>query len=163
MAGNSDHGLRYISSQSTAQILILRQQIIILPHQAFGQGVSHFLGFPYGAAAAAIGSALADVFSGYLIYAPGTFIIKGTMAAIAYLILRVCRKRSFPVTVSSVLGGIAAEAIMIGGYFVYDGLILGVGLAAAASVPGNIVQGIAGCVISAVLYSVLAKKKKGIS
>ena len=38
------------------------------------------LGPAYGFAAAGIGSALADIFSGYVIYAPATFIIKGLMA-----------------------------------------------------------------------------------
>ena len=38
------------------------------------------LGPVYGAAAAGIGSALADVFSGYIVYALATLIIKGAMA-----------------------------------------------------------------------------------
>ena len=38
----------------------------------------------YAFMAAGIGSALADVFSGYFIYAPITFLIKGLMAIIAY-------------------------------------------------------------------------------
>ena len=37
----------------------------------------------YGFFAAGIGSALADLFSGYLVYAPATFLIKGVMALIA--------------------------------------------------------------------------------
>ena len=37
----------------------------------------------YGFFAAGIGSALADIFSGYVIYAPATFVIKGAMALIA--------------------------------------------------------------------------------
>lgn len=39
------------------------------------------LGPVYGAAAAGIGSAMADVISGYIVYAPATLIIKGLMAA----------------------------------------------------------------------------------
>ena len=38
----------------------------------------------YGFLAAGIGSALADMFSGYIIYAPATFAIKGCMALIAF-------------------------------------------------------------------------------
>ena len=37
----------------------------------------------YGFFAAGLGSALADVLSGYVIYAPATFVIKGLMALIA--------------------------------------------------------------------------------
>lgn len=45
------------------------------------------------------------------------------------------------------VSGIVGEAIMVVGYFFYASLILGKGLAAAASIPGNIVQGIAGIAI----------------
>ena len=43
-----------------------------------------FLSPLYGFLAAGLGSALADVFSGYVTYAPATFVIKGIMALIAY-------------------------------------------------------------------------------
>ncbi len=119
------------------------------------------LGFPYGAAAAGIGSALADLFTGYLHYAPGTFLIKGAMAVAAGLIFRACRRRAASVTVSSVLAGIAAEGIMVLGYFLYAWLLLGKGLAAASSIPGNAVQGIVGCMIAAVLCTVLGKTHVG--
>ena len=38
----------------------------------------------YGFLSAGLGSALADLFSGYVIYAPATFIIKGCMALMAF-------------------------------------------------------------------------------
>ena len=39
----------------------------------------------YGFLAAGLGSAMADIFSGYMMYAPATFVIKGLMAVIAYV------------------------------------------------------------------------------
>ena len=42
----------------------------------------------YGFFAAGLGSALADLFSGYVIYAPATFVIKGVMALIAFVCLK---------------------------------------------------------------------------
>ena len=45
------------------------------------------LGPVYGAAAGAIGSLLADIFTGYLAYAPVTLVVKGLMAALASLLL----------------------------------------------------------------------------
>ena len=50
------------------------------------------LGPLYGGAAAGIGSALADLLSGYAHYVPGTFAIKFLMAAAAALILRAMTK-----------------------------------------------------------------------
>ena len=46
----------------------------------------------YGFLAAGIGSALADLFSGYVVYAPVTFAIKGIMALAAWYI---CTRRTF--------------------------------------------------------------------
>ena len=72
----------------------------------------------YGFLAAGIGSALADVFSGYIIYAPATFVIKGLMALAAYLIFKTLNTK-LKVTYSRVIGGIIAEIIMVLGYFLF--------------------------------------------
>jgi ECF transporter S component (folate family) len=110
------------------------------------------LGPLYGGAAAGIGSALADLLSGYAHYVPGTFAIKFLMAAAAALILRAMTKKA----PSAML---AAEVIMVLGYFAYASLWLGKGLAAAASIPGNIVQGVFGLVAATVVYTVLSRSR----
>ena len=97
------------------------------------------LGPWYGAAAAGIGSMLVDLLSGYGHYVPGTLIIKGVDALAAALIFRAMGRSKTALLVSGIVG----EIIMVVGYFFYASLILGKGLAAAASIPGNIVQGIA--------------------
>ena len=100
------------------------------------------LGPLYGGAAAGTGSMLADLLSGYPHYAPGTFVIKLFMAAAAGLLFRALRRegrvRLLP---AQLVSGALAEALMVAGYFGYACLWLGKGLAAAASVPGNVVQG----------------------
>lgn len=111
------------------------------------------LGPVYGAAAGGIGSMLADIFSGYAHYAPGTLIIKAVMAFVAAIIFKQLKNK----TLSSVLGAIAAEVIMVLGYFAYAGMLLGKGIAAAASIPGNLVQAAVGIVVSVVLYFALEK------
>ena len=52
-------------------------------------------------------------------------------------------------------GGAAAEIIMVLGYFGYASLWLGKGLAAAASIPGNLVQGVFGIAAGVAVYAVL--------
>ena len=96
---------------------------------------------------------LADIFSGYAHYAPGTLIIKAVMAFVAAIIFKQLKNK----TLSSVLGAVAAEAIMVLGYFAYAGMLLGKGIAAAASIPGNLVQAAVGIVVSVVLYFALEK------
>ena len=48
---------------------------------------------------------------------------------------------------------------MVLGYFAYASLWLGKGLAAAASIPGNIVQGVFGLVAATVVYTVLSRSR----
>ena len=52
------------------------------------------LGPVYGGAAAGIGSALADIITGYAYYAPGTLVIKAAIAAVAALLARSLARRA---------------------------------------------------------------------
>ena len=101
---------------------------------------------------ASLGSALADVLSGCAYYAPGTLVIKGTMALIAFLMMRRSKNKS----VSAIVSAAAAEAVMIIGYFGYSVLLLGKALAAALdSVPHNAVQALVCSVVAVILYKVI--------
>lgn len=120
------------------------------------------LGPLYGGAAAGIGSALADLLSGYAHYVPGTFAIKLVMAVAAALIFRAATKKGLSassVLLGQIVGGVVAEVIMVLGYFAYASLWLDKGLAAAASIPGNIVQGVFGLVAATVVYTVLSRSR----
>ncbi len=115
------------------------------------------LGPVYGGAAAGVGSMLADLMSGYPHYAPGTFVVKLAMAAAAALLLRLLRPGTGRLLPALAVSGLAAEALMVAGYFGYACLWLGKGLAAAASIPGNIVQGAFGLAAAAALYTALSR------
>lgn len=115
-----------------------------------------------GAAAGGIGSMLADIITGYAYYAPGTLIIKAVMALAAGLIFRAVAGRNgrgSKALAARLIGGVVAEAIMVLGYFAYAGVILGNGIGAAASIPGNLVQAAFGLVAAVVLVQVLEKAK----
>lgn len=115
------------------------------------------LGPVYGFAAGGIGSALADLFSGYAHYIPGTFFIKGMIAAAAALIARAVIKKAPKLRLLGFAAGAAVgETIMIFGYFGYAALLLGKGFGAWASVPGNIVQGAFGAVVGTVIIQVFS-------
>ena len=101
---------------------------------------------------------LVDLLSGYGHYVPGTIIIKGVDAMAAALIFRALGRGKTGMLVSGIVG----ETIMVLGYFFYASLILGKGLAAAASIPGNIVQGIAGIAIGMALAILLQKSKSSV-
>ena len=113
------------------------------------------LGPWYGFAAGGIGSMLADLFLGYGHYAPGTFVIKGLVALIAALVYEKLGRSP----AARIASGVVGEIVMVLGYFGYASLLLGKGLAAAASIPGNIFQGAVGLVVGAVLATVLERAK----
>lgn len=110
----------------------------------------------YGFLAAGIGSALADLFSGYVVYAPATFIIKSLVAFIAFYGFKLLNKK-IPNTPSRVVAGLTAELFMILGYFVFEGILYGFG-PSLVNIPANAVQGVAGLVIGIVLIKIFEKR-----
>lgn len=111
----------------------------------------------YGFLAAGLGSALADLFSGYVVYAPPTFIIKGVMALIAFYGFKLLHKKLGELP-SRIISGAAAEIMMILGYFVFEGFMYGFG-PSVVNIPANGVQGIAGLVLGVVLVKVFDKAR----
>lgn len=112
------------------------------------------LGPVYGGAAAGIGSMLADLF-GYAHYAPGTLVIKFTMAFAAALIFRTLQKHNR--LLAQISSGIASGIILVSGYFAYACLWLGKGWAAATSIPGNLVQAVVGLAAACAVYALLSR------
>ena len=113
----------------------------------------------YGALAAGIGSMLADIFTGYSHYAAATFIIKALMALVARFLYAALKKTTKKNAMSLALAGLAAETLMVVGYFFFAALLMGKGLAAATSIPGNIAQGLFGVFSSVALVSIIRKNK----
>jgi uncharacterized membrane protein len=111
----------------------------------------------YAFLAAGLGSALADIFSGYLTYAPATFVIKGLMALIAYYGFKFLNK-TFGTLPSRILSGVLAEIVMILGYFVFEGFLYGFA-PSIVNIPANAVQGVAGIIVGTVLIKVFEKSK----
>ena len=107
---------------------------------------------PYGALAAAVGSALADLLAGYFIYVPVTFIIKGLMGLLAAVCLN---KQSSPATQIVVM--VLAEALMVRGYFLFECMIYDYA-AAIAVVITNVMQGLIGIVFGLLLVKYVANK-----
>lgn len=131
------------------------------------------LGPVYGGLTAGLGSMLADLFSGYAIWAPGTFLIKFATAFVSGM-LYVVLKKIFTGKASHyanlLLSGIAGEACMVFGYFLYNIFVIAitnsafdrVSLTAAvaesvAEIPFNVAQGVMGITIAVILLPILLK------
>lgn len=111
----------------------------------------------YVAAATGIGSGMADFLAGYAHYVPGTFVIKAIMGVVAVIVFKSLSKVN--AHVAFIVSAVVAEAIMVVGYFLYESTLLHYGLAAAASIPSNAVQGITCLVLGMVLIEVLNASK----
>ena len=115
------------------------------------------LGRAYGAAAAAIGSTMADVITGYAHYAVATFIIKAIMAAAAWAVYSALGKGILSSALRLGIAGVVSELIMTVGYFAYDCQLRGQGLAAAASIPNYVIQGGIGIVAAVIIIKALER------
>ena len=111
----------------------------------------------YGFAAAGLGSALADLFSGYITYAPATFVIKGAMAFLAFICFKLMSKKLGKLP-SQIIGGAMAEIFMVLGYFVFEGFLYGFA-PSAVNIPANGVQGIVGLIVGVALIKVMERLK----
>ncbi len=111
----------------------------------------------YGFFSAGLGSALADLFSGYVLYAPATFIIKGCMSLIAFYGSKLFYKKFSDIT-SRIISGILAEIIMILGYYVFEGFMYGF-IPSAVNIPANAMQGVAGLILGIILIKLFKRNK----
>ena len=114
------------------------------------------LGPVYGAAAGGIGSALADILTGYFIYAPATLIIKALMAVVSYYVFNAVNKRS-KTLVSRIIAASAAEFVMVFGYLLYEAVIYHSASIFITGIPGNIAQSVMGVVGSVAVYELVLK------
>lgn len=111
----------------------------------------------YGFLAAGLGSALADLFSGYVVYAPATFLIKGLMALVARFVYKALCGKIYS-SISRIISGVLAEIIMVLGYYIFEGFMYGFS-PSLVNIPANAVQGIAGLVLGFVLIKIFEKIK----
>ena len=116
------------------------------------------LGPLWGGLAAAVGASLADLFLGYALYAPATFVIKGLMAVLAFFMLRGFRASSTPSVLRTALAAAAAECLMVTGYFIFEYFLLG-SAAAIADIVGNSIQAVAGTAGGTALLKTLMGSK----
>ena len=96
---------------------------------------------PYAVCVGAIGAMLADLLTGFAIWAPGSVLIKATAA-----MLFTCKSRKI-ITARNALMLFPASLISIAGYYFYEVLITGSLAASLAGIPGSTVQAIASSLV----------------
>ncbi|MEE1243821.1 ECF transporter S component [Frisingicoccus sp.] len=111
------------------------------------------LGPVYGAVAAGLGSALADLLAGYMIYVPITFFVKALIAVASYFVYHKLLSASKNIIFKGIITGCFSTVIVAAGYCFFEYFMYGSG--AFASVPANLIQGLSGLVISTILLPLL--------
>ena len=109
----------------------------------------------YAFFSAGIGSLLADILSGYVIYAVPTLIIKGFMAVSANYVFRFLKLNN---TLSYIISGIVAELIMISGYFIFEIFMYGL-FPALLNIGGSAFQGIVGLLLGVILINIFNRNR----
>ncbi|WP_181451983.1 ECF transporter S component [Dolosigranulum pigrum] len=103
----------------------------------------------YGALIGGVGSALADLFLGYTIFAPVTLIVKAIEALLASYIDR-------GNTVSRVIAVIVGVIWMVFGYFIFEVFMFDLPVALSAVIP-NSIQGIVSAGLALLLYPIVRR------
>ena len=153
------------SSALLAALIFIATRFISIPLPAvgyvnLGDGLVILAGWMlspgYGFLAAGIGSAISDVLSPFVIYAPATFVIKGLMAVIVHFVFKVLKQKNK--IVAGIAGSLIAELVMVSGYLLFESVMYGF-KTAAVSVPFNCIQGIVGLIIGVIFVSVFSKRR----
>lgn len=108
-----------------------------------------------GMIAGGIGSALADILSGYTHWALFTLIVKGLEGYVVGFIINKFKNTSLNIILSTLLGSV----IMVFGYFVFGAYLSGGFGVSLLSVPSNCIQGVVSIFLAVPLASSLINTK----
>lgn len=111
-----------------------------------------------GAICGAFGMALFDLFSGWALWAPFTFVIVGLMG---YTVGKITENKDCSMF-RYLLAVLLALIIKITGYYLAEAVIYGNWTAPAASIPGNIIQVVFAAVIFLIAVKPLRRQMKSI-
>lgn len=110
--------------------------------------------------AASVGAALADLFTGYAVYAPATFIIKA-LNALPFILIRIYLKKKnrdekiFNLHVFLML--IPATVVTLLGYYIADSVIAGKEVALVSAITSGWIQPIGSMIVFVILAIALDK------
>ena len=99
------------------------------------------LPMPYSIIVGALGAMLADLLTGFAIWAPGSMIIKGLLA-----LLFTCKSNKI-LTKRNLVMLLPAALISTAGYYIYEALITGSFIASLPGIPGSIIQAVASSIL----------------
>lgn len=124
----------------------------------------------YACFAGGVGAGLADIYGGYAVWAPWTFVIKIVMVLIVQLFFDILIKRASNENHAAKLAGIPFAELFAyvlavlwtaAAYYVAQGFIYGNWAAPIADVPGNLLQASVGAAVAITVSVALSKTALG--
>ncbi|WP_297428014.1 ECF transporter S component [Clostridium sp.] len=112
-----------------------------------------------GAIAGAVGMAIFDLSSGWALWAPFTFVVRGIMGYMVGYITWGNNRNGNNLAVN-ILAVILSGAWMIAGYYITEGILYGNWLSPVASIPGNVTQIVIGLILGLPIAKILKKYVK---
>lgn len=149
-----DPRLVAVTAVMAAVVFVLTRMVQIpTPAKGYihlGDAAIFFAGFAFGpwvgAVAGGLGTALADITSGYAQWAIPSFLVHGLQGWVVGALVR-----GRPDLVRILLAVLAGSLVVVGGYLI-AGIILMGAAAAYLEIPANIIQALSGGVIGAPLF-----------
>lgn len=121
----------------------------------------------YAVAASAIGASLADIFGGFAVWAPWTFVAKGAMILIALRIAgppqikSAAEAEGVGMRLRELFGMVCGGLVMTAIYYAAEGLMYGNWIVPMVGIPWNIGQFTLGIVIAFVFHRALTASAEG--
>lgn len=112
-----------------------------------------------GAIAGAVGMAIFDLSSGWALWAPFTFIIRGVMGYLLGAIAWSNNKKGHSLIIN-IFATVISGAWMIGGYYITEVILYGNWFSPVASIPGDITQIIMALIIGVPMAKILKRYEK---
>lgn len=112
-----------------------------------------------GAVAGAVGMAIFDLSSGWALWAPFTFVVRGIMG---YMVGAITwrKNRDGNNLMINIFAIILSGVWMIVGYYITEGILYGNWLTPVASIPGNVTQIVIGLILGLPISKILKKYVK---
>lgn len=137
-----------VALTAVATIIIQIPAIVLNGYMNFGDTFLMFtgmlLGPTAGFVAGAFGSSLADIITGYAIYAPITFVVKGLEGFVCGWIYKKQNQEY------AILATLTAGVLMALGYFIGESFLF-TPAGAVASIVGNLLQGVTNAFLAVLL------------
>ena len=144
--------LMCISGIFSALVFVITAYLHIPTYNGYvhcGDGVifiaACILPMPYSIVVGVLGAMLADLLTGFAVWAPGSMIIKGLLA-----LLFTCQSNKI-ITKRNLIMLLPAALISAVGYYLYEALITGSFVAPLAGIPASLVQAVASSIVYVVL------------